>query len=129
MWWLMYTDQSIGENSSLCILYSKSLFGQWKSHPGNPVKQDIRSARPAGTPFIKDKILYRPSQDCSRVYGGKIRINKVKIMTTSQYLEETVTIINPSQPYSQGTHTISSVGNYTLIDGCRSVFRVMNRFK
>ena len=89
MWWLMYTDQSIGENSSLCILYSENLFGQWKSHPGNPVKQDIRSARPAGTPFVKDKILYRPSQDCSRIYGGKITINKVKILTTSQYFEET----------------------------------------
>jgi hypothetical protein len=128
MWWLTYTDQTIGEHSSLCILYSESLFGQWKSHPGNPVKQDIRSARPAGTPFIKDKILYRPSQDCSRIYGGKISINKVKKLTTSQYLEETVTMINPPHPYSEGTHTIASVGNYTLIDGCRSVFRNIHRF-
>jgi len=129
MWWLMYTDQSIGEHSSLCILYSESLFGQWKSHSGNPVKQDIRSARPAGTPFIKDNILYRPSQDCSRIYGGKIVINKVKILTPSQYLEETAAEINPSHPYSEGTHTITSVGNYTLIDGCRSVFRNIHRFK
>jgi hypothetical protein len=129
MWWLMYTDISIGENNNLCILYSENLYGKWKSHLGNPVKQDIRSARPAGTPFIKDEILYRPSQDCSKIYGGKITINKVKILTPSQYLEETVTVINPSQQFPEGTHTIGSVGNYTLIDGCRSVFRSINRIK
>jgi hypothetical protein len=122
MWWLMYTDMSIGESSSLCILYSENLLGKWKSHLGNPVKQDVRSARPAGTPFIKNKVLFRPSQDCSRNYGGKITINEVKILTPSQYLEEIVTVINPTQPFSEGTHTIASVGNYTLIDGCRSSF-------
>lgn len=121
LWWLFYTDQTIGTNSSLCILYAENLFGPWRCHSANPVKQDIRSARPAGTPFIQDGILYRPSQDCSRMYGGKIIINKVISLTPEKFFEEPVCEIDPFFPFVDGIHTITSVGNYTLIDGARYI--------
>jgi hypothetical protein len=121
MWWLTYLDQSIGINCSLCILYAKDLSGPWMPHKANPVKQDVRSARPAGTPFIHNGSLYRPSQDCSERYGGRIIINKITILTPSKFQEEFVTAINPIHPFAEGIHTIMAVGNYTLIDGCRSL--------
>ena len=40
------------------------------------VKTDVRSARPAGTPFVYQGELYRPAQDCSRTYGGSIVIHR-----------------------------------------------------
>src|SRR5213596_456309 len=51
--------------------------GPWRPHPGNPVKVDVRSSRPAGGPFLFGGNLYRPAQDCSRTYGGGITINRV----------------------------------------------------
>ncbi len=35
----------------------------WVAHARNPVKTDARSARPGGTPFVVDGVLYRPGQD------------------------------------------------------------------
>jgi hypothetical protein len=55
-WWVMYTDLNIGLNNNLNILYSKDLLGPWQQHEKNPVKIDISSSRPAGTPFI-DKLI------------------------------------------------------------------------
>jgi len=124
MWWCMYTDQEIGENSSLCILYAKDLLGPWIPHAGNPVKQDIRSSRPAGTPFLCKGTLYRPSQDCSIAYGGRIIINKITSLTPTEYKEEFYSVINPFYPFLNGIHTISSTGKYTIIDGCRSIIKL-----
>lgn len=74
-WWLFCTKSFStvqSHNNELHIYYSSDLFGEWKPHSLNPVKVDIRSSRPAGTPFIHEGVLYRPAQDCSKTYGEEL---------------------------------------------------------
>ena len=96
----------------------------FEPHPANPVKTNICSSRPAGNFFIENDILYRPAQDCSKTYGGRIALNKITKLTTTEFEEETVGYINPVKNsfYNKGIHTISSAGNYTVIDAKRFTF-------
>lgn len=130
-WWLFCTNADHGALRDLYIFHSEDLFGPWKPHLLNPVKQDVRSSRPAGTIFLKDRTLYRPAQDCSLTYGGRITINRIHVLTTNAYHEEVYTYINPESDslYSDGTHTISSVGDLTLFDGKRVDYSISNVIK
>lgn len=133
-WWLFCTKSfsSIqSHNNELHIFYADDLFGEWKPHCLNPVKIDIRSSRPAGTPFIHEGKLYRPAQDCSRTYGGRVVLNKIKTLTISQFEEESVCFVEPQSDslYSDGVHTLSSVGDVTLIDGKRFDYSFFHLFR
>jgi hypothetical protein len=127
IWWLTFTDKS---SHNLFIWYAHNLLGPWKSHANNPVKTDIRSTRPAGTPFIHNNYLYRPAQDCSKTYGGRIVVNRVIKLSPAEFKEEQVAVIEPykDSPYPDGLHTLSAVGNITLIDGKRFMF-IKDAFK
>lgn len=125
-WWLFGTDRESDPQSKLCIWYSSDLFGQWMAHLANPVKDDVRSSRSAGTPFIYKGQLYRPAQDCSKIYGGQVAINKITKLTISAFEEETVLGIEPYKDscYPHGLHTISAAGDKTIIDSKREVFDI-----
>ncbi|MDP1624040.1 MAG: hypothetical protein Q8M08_17075 [Bacteroidales bacterium] len=118
LWWLFFTDRKYS-NTHLFLYHAHELTGEFKPHRLNPIKIDIRSARPAGTPFIHKNVLYRPAQDCAGTYGGRIAINRVFQLTPEVYIEKIVKFIEPVQGsrYSHGLHTLCSVGNFTLIDG------------
>jgi len=124
LWWLMCTDKEQNAFVNLFAWYAKDLFGPWKPHAANPIKTDIHSARSAGTPFEYDGFLYRPSQDCSRTYGGRIVLNRVIQLTQHKFEEEHAAIIEAHEDgsYRDGIHTISAVGDITLVDGKRIVF-------
>jgi hypothetical protein len=124
LWWLTCTSDVEGSSLKLFIWHSEDLFGPWKPHERNPVKTDIASSRPAGTPFVHDGRLYRPAQDCSRTYGGRVAINRVTKLTTTEFVEERVATIEPfiSSPYQDGVHTISAAGDITMVDSKRIVF-------
>ncbi|WP_053361534.1 hypothetical protein [Bacillus sp. FJAT-27251] len=124
LWWLFCTKANStfqSHNNELYIFYSRNLMGEWKPHALNPVKVDVRSSRPAGTPFIYEERLYRPSQDCSKTYGGRISLNKIKKLTPSEFEEETIKYIEPNKDslYPDGVHTITSAGDVTVLDGKR----------
>jgi hypothetical protein len=121
-WWLASVD--LQQQMALFIWYAPDLFGPWTPHSGNPVKRDISSARSAGTPFVHDGFLYRPAQDCSRTYGGRIVLNRILRLTPTEFKEEQVAPIEPEAagPYPYGLHTISSLGKNTLLDGKRFIF-------
>lgn len=123
-WWLMCTDNDNHPDMNLLIWHARRLEGPWVAHEGNPVKTDVRSSRPAGTPFVHLGELYRPAQDCSKTYGGQIVINRVTRLTPHQFSEEAVATVAPSadSPFSQGRHTLSAVDGVTLIDGHRFMF-------
>jgi hypothetical protein len=123
-WWLMCTEKGSGMNSRLWIWHGSELRGPWLPHARNPVKTDVRSARPGGTPFVHEGVLYRPVQDCSRTYGGRIIIQRVTALTPSEFAEEPVTTIeaSPASPFPLGRHTLAQVGDMVLIDGHREVF-------
>src|SRR3990170_2959561 len=122
VWWLISTDQ--GSYFNLFVWYAPDLLGPWKPHAANPVKTDIRSVRPAGTPFMYNSYLYRPTQDCSRTYGGRTVLNRVTRLTPTEFKEELAAVIEPytNSPFPDGVHTISAVGDITLIDGKRFIF-------
>jgi len=123
-WWLICTDRDTGPDDKLYVWYADDLFGPWKSHHGNPVKIDMSSTRPAGTPFQYEGYVYRPAQDCSEIYGGRIIINRLVKLTPSEFQEEPVATISPHSewPYPYGIHTISCTANTTAIDGMRPRF-------
>ena len=121
LWWLTCTDQEAGSNDKLLLWYASDLFGPWRPHAANPVKLDVRSSRPAGTPFVHNGRLYRPAQDCSRVYGGRIVINEITRLTTEEFEEQPVSYVEPTEPFAAGVHTISALGNMTIVDGKRYI--------
>jgi hypothetical protein len=122
-WWLLCGGPRLA-SAELHAWHADDLQGPWQRHPGNPLKTDIRSSRPAGTPFIHNGRLYRPAQDGSRTYGGAVSINRVVRLTPTKFEEETVATLRPARdgPYRSGIHTVSAVGDVTLIDAKRLVF-------
>lgn len=122
-WWLTCTDEE-GSLEDLYAWYSSDLLGPWQPHAANPIKRDIRSARPAGTPFLHRGNLYRPAQDCSKTYGGRIVLNRILKLTPSEFKEEPASFIEPDEdgPWPDGAHTVSEVGSVTLLDGKRQRF-------
>ena len=126
LWWLAGSEAAPkGASCELNLWYATDLTGPWQPHPGNPVKLDVRSARPGGTVFSVDGVLYRPAQDCSRTYGARIIINRVSTLTPTAFEEEVAATVDPDQsgPYPCGLHTLSAVGDVTLIDGKRIRFQ------
>jgi hypothetical protein len=118
LWWLFFTTKK-HSNTHLFLYYAEDISGEFKPHRLNPVKTDIRSSRPAGTPFIYNNVLYRPAQDCSVTYGGRVAINRVLNITPDEFSEEVINLVEPPKgsEYNQGLHTISAAGSFTLIDG------------
>lgn len=124
-WWLSASDVADkGANSELYLWFADAPDGPWQAHSGNPVKIDVRSARPAGTPFVSGGVLYRPAQDCSSTYGARVTINRVLALTPDDFFEEVATTVDPDPAgrYPAGLHTLSTFGDKTLLDGKRSIF-------
>lgn len=121
-WWMMGTLAPL-TNVHLAIYHAPGLFGPWTAHARNPVKCDIRSARPGGTPFVHGGQLYRPSQDSSATYGHRIVINRIEELTPDRFREVAVKTIGPlsGTSWNKGLHTLAAVGDLTLVDGKRYV--------
>ncbi|HYM39208.1 MAG TPA: glycosyltransferase family 4 protein [Thermoplasmata archaeon] len=122
-WWIF--SMNVNEpDRKLHLWYADRLEGPWTPHLRNPVLDTPVSARPAGTPFLWKGNLYRPAQDCSRTYGGRVAINRVDELTPSTFRESVVSFVepDPNGPYPLGLHTLSAAGEVTLIDGFRNVF-------
>ncbi len=111
-------------NVELHIFYSHNLTGDYIPHSLNPVKTDICSARPAGNMFWYKENLYRPSQNSAEAYGRKIILNRVLELSPKRYREEKVKMIEIPQTakYNKGIHTLSIMGDKTLIDAKKYVF-------
>jgi hypothetical protein len=121
-WWMFTCNHADQDEAKLFIFHSSELHGPWKPHALNPVKCDLRSSRPAGTPFIgEDGSLYRPAQDGSRVYGGALVINRVSRLTPDEFQEQVAAHLQPDPVgcCPDGLHTLSAVGGLTLVDGKR----------
>jgi hypothetical protein len=122
-WWMTFTDATTGPMTHLHVWWADDLFGQWHPHARNPVKIDVRSARPAGTPFVHEQMLYRPAQDCSRSYGGAVTICRVDTLTPTEFREEVARVVPPFPgAYAHGCHTLAALGDRTLVDGKGYVF-------
>jgi len=94
-WWLFCTRADDEPNAKLNIFHAPSAIGPWTPHAGNPVKIDIRSSRPGGTPFVHEGRLYRPAQDCTVRYGGHMAINEVTRLSPDEFGEIPLRWIGP----------------------------------
>ncbi|MGB3870095.1 MAG: hypothetical protein WA937_11620 [Flavobacteriales bacterium] len=117
-WWLFGTDTRMPD-TLLLAFHSKRFDGPYAPHQLNPIKTDIRSARPGGTPFHHAGALWRPAQDGS-VSGGQIIFNRIVSLTPTQFHEQAAKRMEPVPgPWSHGLHTVSAMGDVTLVDGMR----------
>jgi hypothetical protein len=120
VWWLFGTRKDDEPDTKLHLWSSSDLFGPWQPHPLNPVKIDVSSSRPGGTPFVVDGVLYRPAQDCSTAYGAGVVINRVVSLGESGLVEEPAGRVLPGGgAYDRGTHTLAFGGGCCAVDGRR----------
>ena len=134
-WWMFANSARPGGdiNDELHLFSSDKLLGDWKPHRRNPVKSDVRSARPAGGLFRRGGSLYRPAQIGAPHYGAGIALHRVERLTHDEYLEcEEERIVPPdhSAPGQArlgavlGLHTINRAGDLSVTDA----FRRRSRF-
>ena len=120
-WWLLHSEgEGVGQ-WSLYVWKAEELRGPWRPHPGNPVKTDISSSRPAGKPFRHEGKLYRPAQDGRNSYGGALTINRIESLSMQEFREVTVRRIAPDAkwPYPNGVHTLNGFDGLSVIDAKR----------
>lgn len=117
-WWLFCTHASRDAHLNLFAYHSADLFGPWRAHAANPIKTDVRSARPAGKPFVVDGRLYRPAQDCAHAYGDAIAFNCVTKLSEDEFAEEVVAAFRRDEAgkRGRGVHTISYADGVVAID-------------
>lgn len=121
LWWMAYSpDGSQAEKQGrLHLAYAERLRGPWTPHIGNPVRMDRGSSRPGGTPFEADGALFLPVQDCRRTYGAAIRLLRIDRLSPDAFVAEAGEPLRPppsAAPFSDGLHTLSSCGPFTLLD-------------
>lgn len=123
-WWLFYTSaiSKRAKVAQLHVAYADDIMGKWTPHPLNPVIDDPSCARPGGTPFLLDGKIILPVQDCSQTYGGSIRFLHISRLTTEAFTASAESVIRPDGDfgrYTNGLHTLSSAGSFTLLDAKR----------
>ncbi len=126
-WWMFVAIATPGTQNfdELFLFHSDNPVGGWVPHPMNPIKSDVRSARPAGRVFARDGRYYRPSQDSSRRYGYAMRLQEIKILSEHDYVEEEVDAILPDwSPDVVATHTFNFSGALTVVDAQRRRRRI-----
>lgn len=126
VWWLFTTiaDPPAENYETLHLFHAETPMGPWIPHQANPVKIDVRSARPAGRLFEHGAHWYRPAQDCSIRYGYGIQVNRIERLDRHDYREQVTATIGPGwYPGLVGTHTLNHCPGMTVIDGRRRMHR------
>ena len=128
LWLFANVVDGPGDRGELWLYSAASLDGEWRPHPRNPVVTDPGRARPAGRLFTRDGVLVRPGQDGSRRYGEAVVLNRVDLLSPSEYRETPVERIDPDwMPGLVGTHTYTFDSRYECLDGIRRVRRLRIR--
>jgi hypothetical protein len=129
LFWLFASVLEESEDAGeLWLFFSPSLDDEWRAHPGNPIVIDPGSARPAGRLFRRAGTLIRPGQDCARVYGEAVILNRVDVLSPSEYRETPVDRIEPDWLTGvERTHTYTFDSRYECLDGYRHVRRLRVR--
>jgi hypothetical protein len=116
------TKGSLGWDE-LSVFWADALEGPWRPHPRNPVKIDVRSARPAGKIFLDEGRLIRPAQDCTHRYGRAIVFNEIEELSETDYRER---VVGEPKTLSGAwrTHSYNAADGYVAVDGTRLVPRL-----
>lgn len=120
--WIFATtkEEELDAQSKLSIFYKKD--GRYIPISSNPVKNDIKTARPGGNFFELNGVLYRPAQNCEHFYGESIKIMQVDKLSVCEYKEhEILEISDPSREY-KGMHTFNDYKNFVIVDGYKDIY-------
>lgn len=126
--WYLFGNIKPWEGSSadqyLAIYYTDDLLnGVWKPHAANPLKRDVRGARPAGKIFQYNGKLIRPSQIGAPKYGFGVMFYEILKLTPTDFMEVPVDEILPSwHPGLLATHTFNSAGQLSVVDAQKRRF-------
>jgi len=125
LWLFAMVIEGPEDRGELRLFSSRSLDGEWRAHPRNPIVTDPGRARPAGRLFRRGGILIRPGQDCSREYGEAVVLNRVDVLSPDEYRETPVDRIESGwMPGVERTHTFTFDSRYEFLDGYRRVRRL-----
>ena len=120
-WWIFSVQKPVNYASTyqeLHLFYCDDiLHDPWIAHPQNPVVSDNRRARMAGSLFFRNGKLFRPGQNCSRIYGGRVGLCEVTKMSETEY-EEVFRdeIYFPWYSRKTSFHTLSIVDDLVMGD-------------
>lgn len=120
-WWMFYTPPKprAARTSVLMLARADHLMGPWQNIIEQPVRQDKSGARMGGTPFMHKGNVILPTQDCSQTYGGALRLLEIPPADLGMSEFSSGALLQApasSAPFTDGLHTLSAVGNITLID-------------
>jgi len=118
-WWMFCNigEPGASKDDELHLFHAQTPLGPWTPHPRNPIKSDIRGARPAGRPFWVDGAWHRPAQDSSAGYGSSLVMHRIERLDLSGYAETVASRLTPSfAPGLIGLHTINAADGLTVID-------------
>jgi len=122
-WWLftMIRENEGGPDwDELFLYYADEPFSSdYKSHPMNPIRSDVRNSRPAGKIIEHMGNLYRIAQHSSRKgYGYGLKINRIITLNETEYEERELQSLDPSWDRKIiGIHTFNHENRLTIIDG------------
>lgn len=127
LWWLFYTPATTrdAKMGHLHVAFAERLAGPWRPHPGNPVRTTLESARPGGTPVVRDGRVILPVQDCSATYGGAVRPLVIETLSPDRFEAHAGDALRAPPafaPFTEGFHTLAAAGDLTLIDAKRTAF-------
>lgn len=121
-WWLFVsiienTKASLSYNE-LFLYYAEDLFSsEWQYHPMNPIVSDHKLSRPAGAIYMHDNKIYRPSQDCSGIYGRALNINCITKLNETEYEEVMISKTEPLwDKRIKGIHTYNFNEKIIIMD-------------
>jgi hypothetical protein len=118
-WWMFANVSNNGAeiHDELHLFSAGALLGEWKPHRRNPVKSDVRNARPAGRLFSHGHRLYRPAQICAPIYGAGVALNRVLRLDADEFVEQEERRILPAAGSGVlGIHTLNRDGDLSVAD-------------
>ena len=118
-WWLMGTRDERGDHE-LHAYHAEHIAGPYHAHAQEPLLTDARNACPAGTPFVRDGVLYRPASDRTTP-DAQVVILRVDELTPETFRQSRVKVLTAIKGsiWSGGIGSIAAVDGLTLVEGSR----------
>jgi len=118
LYWIFTSASKDGflHDEQLLLYYTDDLInGLISEHPCNPISVGRSCSRMAGGLFFFDGKLFRPAQDCSRIYGGGVKFMVIEKLSIDEYIETEFMQLKPFAEY-KGTHTFNICDDLVIID-------------
>ena len=90
------------------------------------ISKGKKCSRSAGNIFMVDAHIYRPAQNCCKIYGGNMEI--MRIENFENYKESHMFSLTPSSfRYNLGLHTINFFCDICVVDGKGYLYPILGR--